>query len=634
MGKCKKGGGKAVSRNMENINNHRAWLKDTARSMGLEDLVRTYIYCDMDMFNAENYEDYVSNRINFPLVQSLVLCGSPVDDSFMDNFNYHITMNILKLGIFSHIKCLNSVNSYKPSVFNYIRTETVTSFNDFFPDLHKDAYSLYIKTLAILFEYEREFIESKFADVHKNKSWFESLYDTIIHIVIKDTYSRKMFSLIKENNITYDEIFSKFCPPSDEDRANRIKKAINDLVKPNYSRIAGSFNASVLFEYSNDVLKSFLSSQVIVCENAFIVKVPGGYVDEGSNLIKVGVCESDSSQSYYPFSYEMFIDKGNFGTADISAYVNIARMDLSGLSEGDIGPLKDAWYSDKLLDSLNYIDKWNISKMLREYLVHLRMNSLLEYRECELAEKSQGYESSIRALKSEIKSLKRENISVSNSLQKAEDTILEMNSRDSVLLKEGEVVVKSSEIDSLKSKIAELEGKLSDTQSALSKSVGKCEWQEKQISQLEEVVTSYDNYDKELLELRGENIYLSSIIEKMEDLNKEDVDVRQKRFEEQLSEIKDIPILFVGGIGDMMSKFKDIFPNSDYIDVSDEGVNFSVPPRFQYVVLYTRSITHPHCYRVESQVPRERIIFMSMSNTELVVDELYKRIVNGGYSEV
>ena len=26
--------------------------------------------------------------------------------------------------------------------------------------------------------------------------------------------------------------------------------------------------------------------------------------------------------------------------------------------------------------------------------------------------------------------------------------------------------------------------------------------------------------------------------------------------------------------------------------------------------------------------------FMSMSNTELVVDELYKRIVNGGYSEV
>ena len=120
----------------------------------------------------------------------------------------------------------------------------------------------------------------------------------------------------------------------------------------------------------------------------------------------------------------------------------------------------------------------------------------------------------------------------------------------------------------------------------------------------------------------------------MEDLNKEDEDVKQKRFEEQLSAIKDIPILFVGGIGDMMSKFKDIFPNSDYIDVSDEGVNFSVPPRFQYVVLYTRSITHPHCYRVESQVPRERIIFMSMSNTELVVDELYKRIVNGGYSEV
>ena len=77
----------------------------------------------------------------------------------------------------------------------------------------------------------------------------------------------------------------------------------------------------------------------------------------------------------------------------------------------------------------------------------------------------------------------------------------------------------------------------------------------------------------------------------------------------------------------MLMKFKEIFPNSDYIDISDCGSNFDVPSRFNYVVIYTRVVTHSHCKRIESQVDREKILLINICNKDLVIDELYKRII-------
>ena len=179
-----KKGGKRINRTMSNIQGNRIMRQGAGRDIVMGDLIRTYSYFDMNMLEAKNSSDYINQRLNLPLVQSLALCGCPLNDKFIEDYNFHITMSLLKLGIFADIKCLNPLSTYKPSIFNYIRTEIVSCFNNFFPDLHKDATILYIKTLAILFEYERELVESKFATVSEDSSWFCSIYDYCIYIII------------------------------------------------------------------------------------------------------------------------------------------------------------------------------------------------------------------------------------------------------------------------------------------------------------------------------------------------------------------------------------------------------------------------------------------------------------------
>jgi hypothetical protein len=129
------------------------------------------------------------------------------------------------------------------------------------------------------------------------------------------------------------------------------------------------------------------------------------------------------------------------------------------------------------------------------------------------------------------------------------------------------------------------------------------------------------------MSLQNEKNILEAQVVKLEEMGQEDEDVKKARFEEHLNAIKDMPILFVGGTGNMMSKFMPLFPNSDYIDISDEGTNFTVPQRFAYVVVYTRVVTHSHCARVESMVDKDKIIPVNIFNTELVVEELYKNII-------
>lgn len=639
MGKGKKGSGKAVSRNMENFNNHRAWLKDTGRMVAVLDMTGVYSYTNLEMVCAKNYSDYVSNRIDYPLAVILSMSSFPISTDFVGKFIDYVEGSLLKLGVFSEIRPIWPSLSCYPNLYCHTRSRIVDCFNKFYPGLYKDAFELYTKALCILFEYEPELMTSKIAESSNNPRWFLSIYDMCVLLCINDMAMKKGLEGICDNSIKMDYIFTYFKDLSAEEEAERVKTYSGRLICPAfYSKKPCGLSVSQLSDFKNDMFKSYLCNQVSLTIDSFTSGNKKSYVDAESKMIRV-ISRSDGSYYHY-LSYEYLRESGDFpdyNGAD-ETFIEIARMDLGSSVDGDISVLKDKSYYSDLQYSLCLVngdaEKYNIANLIRDSLTQSRVGVFVISLENSLSSQCQSYEGEIRSLKSEVKSEKREREKVEKGLQAANDTIADMNSRESVILKDNEVVVSKDVISKYDSTISDLEKKVAELTNSLSKASGKCEWQEKQIAQLEEVVASYDNYDKELLELRGENIYLSSIIEKMEDLNKEDEDVKQKRFEEQLSAIKDIPILFVGGIGDMMSKFKDIFPNSDYIDVSDEGVNFSVPPRFQYVVLYTRSITHPHCYRVESQVPRERIIFMSMSNTELVVDELYKRIVNGGYSEV
>ena len=131
--------------------------------------------------------------------------------------------------------------------------------------------------------------------------------------------------------------------------------------------------------------------------------------------------------------------------------------------------------------------------------------------------------------------------------------------------------------------------------------------------------------ESDLLELQNINNSLSSQIDQIEKL--ESLEDSNEEFEKKLKAISEVPILFIGGVGNMMSKFMEMFPNSDYVDISDKGTSFVVSSKYQYVAIYTRVVTHAHCDRAESQIGKDKIIPLNIFNTKLVVEELYKHII-------
>ena len=98
-------------------------------------------------------------------------------------------------------------------------------------------------------------------------------------------------------------------------------------------------------------------------------------------------------------------------------------------------------------------------------------------------------------------------------------------------------------------------------------------------------------------------------------------------FEMKYEKIKNEPILFIGGVGDMLYKFTEMFPNSENVNLSENSASFNVPPRFKYVAIYTRVVKHSFCARAESFVSRDNIIYLNILNKKLVVDELYRNII-------
>lgn len=183
----------------------------------------------------------------------------------------------------------------------------------------------------------------------------------------------------------------------------------------------------------------------------------------------------------------------------------------------------------------------------------------------------------------------------------------------------------SKELIETTEKLHKTEQAFVELKESVKKLQNKLDWSENRVLELEHSLKYYDSLEGDLLNLQNENNILTSQVEEIERL--ESLENPEEEYLKKLDVIKDEPILFIGGVGNMISKFMEQFPNSEYIDISDMGTNFIIPPRIKYVAIYTRVVTHSHCRRAESLISKDRIIPLNIFNTKLVVDELYKNIV-------
>lgn len=234
----------------------------------------------------------------------------------------------------------------------------------------------------------------------------------------------------------------------------------------------------------------------------------------------------------------------------------------------------------------------------------------------------------IKANNEEIKELKSSNRSLMKESKNFEKSVEELNTKISNLESELETLQNSTcnneELLKVQEELNRVKSDLITEKENSVKIKQKSDWKETRINELTSELEKYKTIESDMMILQNENNSLHSQITSLEELEEETGKIT---FEDKLSKIKNEQILFVGGTGNMLSKFKSMFPNSDYIDISDSGVNFEVPPRFKYIAIYTRVVTHSHCKRIESQVDKCNIIPINICNSKLVVDELYKNII-------
>ena len=227
----------------------------------------------------------------------------------------------------------------------------------------------------------------------------------------------------------------------------------------------------------------------------------------------------------------------------------------------------------------------------------------------------------------EVKTLKNSNRTFMKDIKNYEKDMATLTSKSEKLEKEVEELRQSvcNNDDYIKTQeeLKKVKAALETEKENIKKVEQKSSWKDGRINELTEELKKYNNLETDLMTLQNENNAILSQIASIEALEEEN----ETTIDDKLEHIKNEPILFVGGTGNMLMKFKEIFPNSDYIDISDCGSNFDVPSRFNYVVIYTRVVTHSHCKRIESQVDREKILLINICNKDLVIDELYKRII-------
>lgn len=244
------------------------------------------------------------------------------------------------------------------------------------------------------------------------------------------------------------------------------------------------------------------------------------------------------------------------------------------------------------------------SERFRELNENLKLESS-EHRT--LKKNTNKYEKEIEELKSQL-------VATQSSLEQLSNSKCEEDKYKEVV---EELKKKELENKELEQEVIKWKNKLNGCQS--------------RIKVLEEKVEEFSNVTNDIVELQQENNLLNDAILKIEDLTSDDTDeIEGLTYEEMLEYIKDLKILFIGGPSNTGVKLKEILPNLDFIDISERNFNFGIPETIDCVVMYPRFITHAHTDRVFSLVGNNTpVIYVNALNSKLVVQEVYKQILDG-----
>lgn len=417
----------------------------------------------------------------------------------------------------------------------------------------------------------------------------------LLEFVFGMELERKLVELKRDENHTYD-IETELMYPSWQNERQGYKLYPQSLTSPIWNEETKKEFAEL---YTNFVSK-FISKDVEVFKNrgtidSVIENSSKEMKDKWCNFliycIKNNMVEGDISEDFAIFSKNIF---AKFG---VNAYVLFA----------------------KICEKSNSYFSRSYEVVADEFFV--RLNDLYIKELCE--EKRELN----RVSQEEIKSLKSSNRAFIKDIKSYEKDTDELRKINSELKTEIEKLQKSvcnnDEFLRLQQEVGELKGKLQEIQDSESKLRQSSDWKDKRIKELTNELEQYSEIESDLITLQNENNAILSEIERIESFEEESDEMS---IDEKFEHIKNENILFVGGTGGMLLKLSNMFPNSDCIDISDMGSNFTVPQRFDYIVIYTKVVTHSHCNRIESQVDKNKIIPINICNRNLVIDELFKHI--------
>lgn len=562
-------------------------------------------------FKKHGCPNVSKNKVNLTLVKNLIFNMVVLPKEFRDDTVSKIVSDLTKAGLFASIR---PKSVYKKGVLTEVSDEISKIYNKLSPDLADEILELYIKTIAIYFEYDKELKKEITSDFESYNQWCVGVLEkTMLFVMLRHTGER-IITIDRLGKVVYDGIFNNFMPSNQEDEESLLEN-IKDTVGRKDNRVP--FSSTYLVGLKSEELKNILTELI------------NGYYNYSEVTDKLPIEEmiSKTPDGFTPYSYEAVYGDSDL---DFSTLVKISRLEVKKV-KGNIYESFDMLSCYEHIKTAVTIAGVYQADMFNDYFINTtteaRINAFIKNKDLLFSELKEKSDKEVKELTSQVRTLRKDFTKLEKSFEEAEKRIQEYEESEKVEIADTQIILDISEVEEYKKTIERLENKISEDKDDYSKISNKSGWQENRIKELEEKLKYYSSLENDMMSLQNEMNILSAQVDKLEEMGQEDEDVKQKRFEEHLEAIKDLPILFVGGTGNMMSKFMPLFPNSDYIDISDEGVNFTVPQRFAYVVVYTRVVTHSHCARVESMVEKDKIIPVNIFNTELVVEELYKNII-------
>lgn len=325
---------------------------------------------------------------------------------------------------------------------------------------------------------------------------------------------------------------------------------------------------------------------------------------------------------------------------DMTLFLNMLRKDFYAEAQIKIVGNRISYYFDDCDKKIPFFED---EKSEEEFSAFFRIiarkfiaytNNFVSYLFVEMTnkymkEKVDGIEESKLDLSNQLKELKSLNRNLTKNVKKLDDEVSslksEIESNKEKISAVTQVESENQELIELRKRVQELEDANKSLVEEQKKVSNRNEWLENKVEGLEFNLKYYQDIENDLLVLQNDNNALNGQIERIEKLEEDDSEFND--YDKKLSQIKDEPILFLGGHPNITGKLISLFPNSEVFDLSEGTSNFDIPGRIKYVAVFTRMVKHCYCERAESIMGKENIIPLNIFNSRLIVDELYKHIV-------